>query len=76
MTIDVRYSCAGCKLTEIHVDVPARESDEDVAAWMDRTIRVLAADHWRRSPRCTAKSLQEVKIPVGGAQHIGGPTVQ
>jgi hypothetical protein len=35
----------------------------------------LSADHRRRSPRCTPKTLSEVMIPIAGADRIGGPAV-
>lgn len=77
MTIRVLYSCADCHLKDIGLDVPARVDDEDVRAWMDATVRLVAADHTRRrSPFCRAKALQELKIPVTGASKIGGPSIQ
>lgn len=75
LTIHCRYSCAGCGLADIGVDVPER-GDESVAVWMNDTIRLLSRDHARRSPRCHPKSLQEVKIPITGASRIGGSTLQ
>jgi hypothetical protein len=76
MTVRCLYSCRGCGLTDIAVDVPARGADEEVAVWMQQAIRTLARDHGRRSPWCRPKALQEVKIPLTGADRIGGPSIQ
>jgi hypothetical protein len=76
VTIGVIYSCEGCGLRNVSLDVPARTEQETVTTWMDATVRRLSADHRRRSPLCRAKALQEVKIPITGTQRIGGPKVQ
>lgn len=75
MNITVTYSCRVCGLNEVGVDVPARES-EDVVAWMDRTVRLVAADHAWRSPDCRTDHLANLKVPLTGAAKIGGPAVQ
>ncbi len=76
MTIRCLYSCEGCGLKDQGVDVPARVGDEDVVAWMERTVLLLSNDHRRRSFGCHPKTLQEVKIPIVGADRIGGPSIQ
>lgn len=76
LTIRALYSCEGCHLSNIGVDVPAREGAQTVASWMDSTVRRLAADHRRRSPLCAATALQEVKIPIAGAGGLGLAPVQ
>lgn len=75
VTIRALYSCNGCGLKNIAVDVPARV-DEDVVAWMDGTVQLLSVDHRRRAPLCTARSMQEIKIPIQGADRVGGPALQ
>jgi hypothetical protein len=76
MTITVMYSCPECALTKVSCIVPARE-EEDVLVWMDETIRLVAADHDRRSPRCHPKTLKDLYIPMPpGTDRIGGPTRQ
>lgn len=75
MDITVLYSCRDCDLERVPCMVPAR-GEEPVLAWMDATIRVLAGDHARRSPACTARKLSDVMIPMTGADRIGGPAVQ
>lgn len=70
------YSCEGCGIKDARVDVVARAADEDVVAWMDQAVRSLARDHSRRSPHCRPQSLQEIKIPITGADRIGGPALQ
>ena len=75
VTITCRYSCEGCGLDQVACAVPAR-ADEDVLVWMEQTIRHLCADHARRSPHCHPQSLQELMIPIRGADRIGGPSLQ
>lgn len=76
MKIEIRYSCGACGLKDVAVDVPARDSDEDVLLWMDATGLLLGRDHHERSPHCQPKMLQDVKIPIAGADWVGGPPVQ
>jgi hypothetical protein len=71
LTINVFYSCAECGLQDIEVPVPARES-EDVIQWMDKTMPLLCADHDKHSPHCRPKELSNIKIPMAGADRIGG----
>jgi hypothetical protein len=75
VTIVVLYSCAECALTKVRCAVPARE-EEDVRVWMDQTIRLVSADHHRRSPRCHPKTLSDLMIPMTGTDRVGGPTQQ
>ena len=76
LTITCKYSCKECGLEKISVDVPARQHTEEVTAWMEQTIRHVALDHHRRSPRCFPKELTNLIIPMTGTTMIGGPTVQ
>ena len=72
--IGVQYSCDECGIDEAEVMVPAREAEQDVKDWMDRTIVHLAIDHDSRSPRCHPQSLSRVKIPMpAGTVSVGGP---
>lgn len=75
LTITVFYTCQDCGLQHVICVVPARQ-DDDVRVWMDRTVRLVAADHRRRSPRCQAQSLTELRIPMTGTDRIGGVAVQ
>lgn len=76
MTIRCFYSCEGCGSRDVAVDVPERASDDmDVREWMEDAVRRILRDHRVRNPFCRAKAMQEIKIPVGGAQRIGGPKV-
>lgn len=72
MTILCRYSCHACGLIDAPVQVQAR-GVEDVIAWMNATIRTLAADHARRSPGCQPDALQHVKIPMPRSGIVGAP---
>lgn len=75
MTITCKYSCPLCGLHRTPIEVPARGT-ETVTAWMDATVAKISADHKRRSPRCTARTLKELMIPMTRTNHIGGPSVQ
>lgn len=76
LTIGVKYSCHLCGLKDIEVQIPARET-EDVLAWMHQVLEPgVGADHQMRSPHCKPKTLKDVKIPMSGADRIGGATAQ
>lgn len=70
--IMLRYSCPLCGLRDAETPVPARQ-EQDAAVWLDQTIRELARDHAARSPRCRAHQLRDIKIPIEGADRLGGP---
>ncbi len=74
IAIRVLYTCRLCGLDNVGVDVPAR-GDENVLVWMDSTARQLSEDHAKRSPNCYPKTLDEIKIPITGANKVGGPCV-
>jgi hypothetical protein len=76
MTIRVLYSCAGCGLKDVAMDVPVRVEGEEIVPWMQSTVMLLSADHRRRRPSCTAIAMQEVKIPITHADRVGGPSIQ
>lgn len=73
-TTRVLYSCDGCGLTKIAVDVPAR-TDEDVGDWVHSTAVLLGADHDRRKPRCRSGKV-DMMIPATGTDRVGGAPVQ
>ncbi len=62
-TVVVRYSCPECELFDTAVTAPAR-GEEAVIVWIEATIRLLAADHKRRSPDCRPIRLEDVHIPL------------
>lgn len=70
--IQVLYGCSQCGLLEMKVTVVARK-EEDVAEWMKVVVQKVGDDHYRRSPHCTTKQLDYLKIPVTDADRIGGP---
>lgn len=76
ITLKVMYSCHLCGLHDAPVFVPARESEENVKPWIDRTILLLAKDHAARRPGCRPRQLHDLKIPITGAGWIGGPPLQ
>jgi len=71
LMITVFYSCPACGLKDVAVVVPARET-EDVRVWMDKTIRLTCDDHAQRSPSCHPEQLHDLKIPITGADRVGG----
>jgi len=73
VTIVIFYSCPLCGLRRARCTVPARQ-EEDVVDWMEATTQCLSDDHRRRSPHCHPTQLEEVMIPMAGADRIGGPT--
>lgn len=72
-TITIKYSCTLCGLKDIDVTIPARYANDDVVHWMSDVGIYLSEDHAMRSPSCHPTSLQDVKIPMDGAEWIGGP---
>lgn len=75
-TVAILYQCkGGCHEGERTVQVPARGT-EDVKTWMDTALLpALGRDHASRSPLCTAREMQHVKIPINttGDARIGAP---
>lgn len=73
MKIRVLYSCHACGLEKVAVEVDERGADEDVVHWVEQTLGwALATDHRQRSPGCRAEKVDDVMIPVTGADRIGG----
>jgi hypothetical protein len=76
LTIGVLYSCTACGLTDVEVQVTARELGEDVVVWMEeKCIPELGADHFRRNPACCTSHLSSIKIPITGTDIVGRPAV-
>lgn len=75
ITITVKYSCNGCGLIDADCQVDARPSEKmDVRHWLENICaHTVAADHAYRSPECKAVKMANLKIPMGGADYIGGP---
>jgi len=72
----IRYSCKVCGLKDIEIQIPFRDSNEDVVKWMEsKVIPATGADHRRRSPLCMTQELSDLKIPITGAEYVGGPCV-
>lgn len=70
-TLRVFYSCEACGIVDAPVDVPTR-GPENVVAWLEgRCMAACVADHQRRSPTCHPQQLQNLKVPIGGAQRVG-----
>lgn len=77
MSLTVRYSCHACGIEKAEVPVRYRSSSEEVLDWMLQVLTpALLADHDSRSPHCRPEGLDDVMIPITGAQYIGGPCLQ
>ena len=74
LTIGVLYTCHACGLRDAQVKVKAREG-EPVLVWMNTMATALSADHRARSPSCPAVAMSYVKIPMTGADRVGGAPV-
>ena len=74
-TITLIYTCVPCGLHNVTLNVKARQ-EESVTEWMDSILPLIAQDHSSRSPRCIARELTNLKIPITNAEKIGGVTIQ
>lgn len=74
-TITVLYTCHGCGLTKVEVEVPVRPDTMDVVTWLQMVLGPpLAADHRRRSPLCVSDK-HDLMIPHNDRPYVGGPKV-
>jgi hypothetical protein len=76
ITIPVQYSCVLCGVKDYTIQVPARAEADDLIIWMQATIALIAQDHRATHPDCLSATLQDLKIPIDGAEWVGGPPVQ
>lgn len=75
MTIIVKYTCLLCGLIKVDCEVPAR-GEETIIEWTNRSLIVaIAENHRKRSPSCQATKIDEVMVPITGAEKIGGPAL-
>lgn len=74
--INIMYSCDECGIHRRTVQVRARD-ERDVVAWMNEVLIVaISMDHEVKSPRCAARKISNVMIPVTGAGKVGGLPIQ
>ena len=73
--IKVKYSCSGCGLDKVDVEVPVREDKEDIVHWVEGLSKYLIQDHEERSPGCTEGTC-DLMIPTDGRHVIGGTLIQ
>lgn len=71
--IQVLYSCDKCGIKDAVITLACRDSSTSVLEWMETVSTKIGQDHSMRSPLCRAETTQ-IKIPVDGADYIGGPT--
>lgn len=63
--ITAKYTCKQCGLTEVEIQVPARQSpNSDVKDWVEGVVgQSVRRDHHRRSPDCTCGKV-DLWIPI------------
>jgi len=66
VTVEVRYTCRACRITDRSLPVRERNADEDIGAWVEMIRYTVSEDHNRTSPKCAADWLA-LKIPVARA---------
>lgn len=73
--IEIIYTCGQCTAIEIKLKVPARTTEE-VVHWVRNICgHAIGLDHSTRSPNCRATTMKDLKIPMTGADKIGGSPV-
>jgi hypothetical protein len=75
LKITVTYSCNGCGANDRKLDVPARPEDMDLMVWMNQLAQLISNDHAKRSPGCRTRKMRDLKIPIDGADWVGGPPI-
>ena len=75
-SVMIQYSCPDCGIKDRAVSVTAR-GNEDVVRWLENTCIVeLSRDHAAISPLCHPEELKDIRIPLSGADKIGGVVKQ
>lgn len=65
--MDIIYKCA-CMPVEVTLSIMARPDGGDIVDWVENCLGAsVAVDHRARSPRCRARAMEYVKIPVDDA---------
>src|SRR4051812_12138950 len=63
--ISVRFTCKECGCRDHLVSVTARPKEQNVVEWMtDVVVMAIAARHHLLSPRCKAKTISAIKVPM------------
>lgn len=64
--LTIKFSCDVCGLFRHEMQIPAREDPavEAVVPWMENTIRMIGEEHSRVSPKCPARRLKDLMIPL------------
>lgn len=62
--IQVLYTCGECSLTDVKLNVPAREKSEQIGPWIRATSGKIAVDHRLKSPQCKSPKIKDLKIPL------------
>jgi hypothetical protein len=65
--ITIMFSCNECEIKRHKLQIPARESAEaDVVQWMRQVAQWVKDEHKRISPKCNAKEIKDLMIPMKG----------
>lgn len=73
--VTVFYSCPRCGVVDKPLTVRCRQRGEDSSDWVYMVIELLSVDHHTAFPGCGTKTLHDLKIPVAGAEYLGGPAI-
>lgn len=69
--ITVLFSCDGCGLADKKVEIRFRRPDEDIAHWMNHVAGAVSRCHSAARPRCRARKMKELKIPLPPVEGLG-----
>lgn len=62
--IQIIYTCGTCSVADRKVALMERGETETIDEFMTRLTQRVSSDHIRQSPRCMARTMQFVKIPL------------
>lgn len=64
-TLECKFTCHECGITDAVAWVPARKDGQDVAEWMEKVcIPAICDAHDLLTPGCRPKTLGDLKIPM------------
>lgn len=70
--LTIAYKCH-CMKEEVMLQIPPRESTEDIIVWMNLVVQpAIYLDHRKRSPTCKRNEMEYAKIHLPeNAEFIG-----
>lgn len=69
--IEIQYDCRVCGVGFRPFVMRERRADEDVIAWTKYAAECCGAHHLHVAPGCPCREV-DLKIPISGADRIGG----